>query len=104
MVTMAVSMFGVLEGRLGRLTMVTMAIRLFGVCVGADSNGHYYQQLEHCACEWWRGAAHRGHDGIPCGGENIGAVVALIVMLELLSEVLPGQLRRHTRKHMNEQT
>ena len=79
--------------------MVTMAIRLFGVCVGADSNGHYYQQLEHCACEWWRGAAHRGHDGIPCGGENIGAVVALIVMLELLSEVLPGQLRRHTRKH-----
>lgn len=33
------------------------------------------------------------HDGIPCGGEHISVVVALIMSLQLLGEVLSGQLK-----------
>lgn len=35
-------------------------------------------------------APHRGHDGVPCGGEDVGVVVTLIVALELPAEILPG--------------
>ena len=34
------------------------------------------------------------HDGIPCGGEDVSVVVALIMSLQLLGEVLSGQLRQ----------
>lgn len=33
------------------------------------------------------------HDGIPCGGEDVGVVVALIMSLQLLGEVFSGQLQ-----------
>ena len=35
---------------------------------------------------------YRGHNGVPCGGEHICVVVALVVPLQLLGEVLSGQL------------
>lgn len=34
------------------------------------------------------------HDGIPCGGEDVSVVVALIMSLQLLGEVLSGQLKQ----------
>lgn len=34
------------------------------------------------------------HDGIPCGGEDVSVVVALIMSLQLLGEVLSGQLKK----------
>lgn len=37
-------------------------------------------------------APYCGHDGVPCGGEDVGVVVALVVPLQLLGEVLSGQL------------
>lgn len=34
------------------------------------------------------------HDGIPCGGEDISVVVALIMSLQFLGEVLSGKLKK----------
>lgn len=34
------------------------------------------------------------HDGVPCGGEDVGVVVALVMSLQLLGEVLSRQLGR----------
>lgn len=34
------------------------------------------------------------HDGVPCGGEDVSVVVALIMSLQLLGEVLSGQLKK----------
>lgn len=34
------------------------------------------------------------HDGVPCGGEDVGVVVALVMSLQLLGEVLSCQLGR----------
>lgn len=36
-----------------------------------------------------------GHDGIPCGGEDICVVVALIVSFQLFGEIFPGQLHKN---------
>lgn len=38
------------------------------------------------------------HDGIPCGGEDVSVVVALIICLQLLGEVLSGQLQQEAGK------
>ena len=35
-------------------------------------------------------APHRGHDGVPCGGEDIGVVLTLVVAFQLLAEILSG--------------
>lgn len=40
--------------------------------------------------------AHRGHDGVPGGCEDVGVVVALVVAFQLPAEVLSGQLFRDT--------
>lgn len=37
---------------------------------------------------------HCDHDGVPCGGEDVAVVVALIMTLQLLGEVLSGQLNK----------
>lgn len=33
---------------------------------------------------------HRGHDGVPCGRKDVGAVVTLIVTFQLPAEILSG--------------
>lgn len=33
-----------------------------------------------------------GHNGIPRGGEDIGAVAALVMCFQFLAEVIPGEL------------
>lgn len=33
------------------------------------------------------------HDAIPCGGEDVSVVVALIMSFQLLGEVFSGQLK-----------
>lgn len=35
---------------------------------------------------------HRAHDGVPGGGEDLGAVVATVVTLQLAAEIISGQL------------
>ena len=45
--------------------------------------------------------AYRSHDGVPCGGEDITVVVALIMPLQLLGEVLSGQLKRQLMRAAN---
>lgn len=36
------------------------------------------------------------HDGVPCGGEDVRVVVALVMSLQLLGEVLSGQLKSNS--------
>lgn len=43
-------------------------------------------------------AAYCSHDGVPCAGEDVAVVVALIMALQLLCEVLSGQLNQETVK------
>lgn len=45
--------------------------------------------------------AHRGHDGVPGGCEDIAVVVALVVAFQLPAEVLSGQLFRDTNRNQD---
>ncbi len=36
-----------------------------------------------------------GHNGVPCGGEDISAVGALVMCFQLLGEVISGELLIH---------
>lgn len=48
--------------------------------------------------------AYCGHNGVPCGCEDVTVVVALIMTLQLLGEVLSGELNQQTeRAKINQQ-
>lgn len=49
-----------------------------------------------CCCCPRQSERHRAHDGVPGGGEDLGAVVTVVASLQLAGEIVSGQLNQNT--------
>lgn len=62
----------------------------------SGSEGLDQSCCRHTAGDHRKSERHRAHDGVPGGGKDFGAVVAVVATLQLAGEIVPGQLKPNT--------